>query len=589
MSLENITALIAAIAAAVLAAIALYRLVKDRPEIIDRLRPKLGAAWKAALVILAVALVGNLAVNAFGGGDGRATRITFVYSPEKEALLRPLIRRFNAERREANGGPVVVESRVIASGKAQAAIARGRLEPVAWSPAWSMWGRLLNFEAGEDLVPSENPSLVRTPLVIAMWEPMARALGWPKRKIGFKELLTLARSPKAWDSFGGPQDGKFKLGHTNPDFSTSGLEAVAAEYYAAVGKQGGVTEEDVRRPDVRQTIQGIERSIVHYGDTTLFFAEQLEKYGQSFASAVAMEEVTLINFNRNRPATRLVTVYPKEGTFVSDNPFIVLDAPWVSEDDKDAAEVFHDWLAEELTTERLAERSGFRPGDPADKPLPPVEPKSGADPAEPRRVLGLPSPAVLARIKSAWRQDQKRANVMLVLDTSGSMRKEQKLDKAKGGLEVFLGELDDRDRVGLINFGSTVLDQVPLAPFGRNQQELQRAIDVLVPQGGTAVYDATSRAVQAVESLNDRDRINAVVLLTDGGDTKSSLSRAALIQALKPQSPALGSNVQVYTVAYGADADEQVLRDIAVASEGGSFEGKESRIEALYERISSFF
>lgn len=38
----------------------------------------------------------------------------------------------------------------------------------------------------------KNPALLRTPLVIAMWEPLARALGWPREPIGFADVLRLA-------------------------------------------------------------------------------------------------------------------------------------------------------------------------------------------------------------------------------------------------------------------------------------------------------------------------------------------------------------------------------------------------------------
>ena len=71
-----------------------------------------------------------------------------------------------------------VEGEVVSVGRGRRRkIASGRLKPVAWSPASSLWGRLLNFEADRPLAPEENPSIVRTPLVIAMWEPFARALG----------------------------------------------------------------------------------------------------------------------------------------------------------------------------------------------------------------------------------------------------------------------------------------------------------------------------------------------------------------------------------------------------------------------------
>ncbi len=56
------------------------------------------------------------------------------------------------------------------------------------------------------------------------------ALGWPKKRIGFADVLRLARAPRGWGSVGRPEFGRFKYVHTNPDVSTSGLEAVSAEY-----------------------------------------------------------------------------------------------------------------------------------------------------------------------------------------------------------------------------------------------------------------------------------------------------------------------------------------------------------------------
>ena len=133
----------------------------------------------------------------------------------------------------------------VSSGDAQMDIADGKLRPTVWSPASSMWGRTLTFESDSGYVPDENPSIVRTPLVIAMWEPMARALGWPRREIGFSDVLRLARAARGWEQFGHPEFGDFKLVHTNPDYSTSGLSGVVAEYYSATSKKEGLTVADI--------------------------------------------------------------------------------------------------------------------------------------------------------------------------------------------------------------------------------------------------------------------------------------------------------------------------------------------------------
>jgi Ca-activated chloride channel homolog len=560
-------------------------------------RSEILIALVAALAVGVVAFVSTGGDGGEDGGDGGgeaapsgALRIPFTYSPEKEKLLAPLIRRFNEEGTTAAGKRVFVEGSVVASGAAESQIADGRLEPVAWSPASSLWGRLLNFDADRPLAPDDNPSIVRTPLVIAMWEPFARALGWPREKIGFEQILRLTRSNQGFGAFGKPQFGQFKLVHTNPDFSTSGLEAVVAEYYSATGKKEGLTEQDIEGSRARRIVRDIERSIVHYGDTTLFIADQMRKEGPGYASAVAMEEVTLLDFNRNRGGQpRLVALYPPEGTFYSDNPFIMLDAPWVSPAEREGAQAFADFLAEEITPE-LAAESGFRPADLDEEPVPPVSRENGVDPSQPERTLGLPSPRVVDRIRTAWREDRKPANVLLVVDTSGSMNDENRLVRAKQGLEAFFREVSPNDRVGLMIFSDRIQPLVPLIPFREGRERLRGTVRSLIADGGTAVYDATQQGYGIVRELGDQERINAVVVLTDGEDTDSSTPVDEVVRTLEAQGDS-SSRVRVFTIAYSAEAEgaKEALEAFAEAAGGQSYEGDTEDIESVYKSISSFF
>ncbi len=558
------------------------------------------------IVVFAVIAVAAVALFSAGGddggddgggdgGDGPAAPqgsigIPFAYSPEKEKLLVPLIRRFNQERIEVGGKPVFVEGEVVASGEAESKIASGELEPVVWSPASSLWGRLLNFEADQQLAAEESPSIVRTPLVIAMWEPFAQALGWPDKQIGFEQIIRLARSNQGFAEFGRPEFGRFKLVHTNPDYSTSGLEAVVAEYYAATGKKEGLTEQDVEGSAARRIVRDIERSIVHYGDTTLFIADQMRKEGPGYASAVAMEEVTLLDFNKNRGAQpKLVALYPPEGTFYSDNPFIVLNGPWVSAAQRRGAERFGDFLAEEITPE-LAARSGFRPADLETEAVPPVSKENGVDPAQPERVLGLPEPRTLDRIRRAWREDRKPANVLLVVDTSGSMRDENRLVRAKEGLKTFFAEVGRQDSVGLTIFSDQIQPLLPVEPFAQSERRLRDTVDNLIADGGTAVYDATIDGFRAVREGAGPERINAVVVLTDGEDTDSAASAEDAVNAVRAQGDS-DDQVRVFTIAYsaGAAGAAEALAAISEASGGQAYEGDTEDIEAVYRSISSFF
>jgi Ca-activated chloride channel homolog len=555
-----------------------------------------GQAIVAALAVGAVIAVLIVTGGDGGNGDGGtkpskdAVRVSFAFSPEKEELLKPLIDDFNGERRKVGGREVFVEGQVVSSGEAESKIAKGSLEPVAWSPASSLWGRLLNFEADRPLAPRDNPPIVRTPLVIAMWEPMAKALGHPKKKLGFEEILSLATSGRGWADYGKPEFGPFKLVHTNPDFSTSGLSAVVAEYYSATGKKEGLTEKDVTASRARREVKDIERSIVHYGDTTLFIADQMRERGPGYASAVAMEEVTLLEFNRDRgPHPRLVPVYPKEGTFYSDNPFIVLDAPWVDPREREGARAFQRFLAEKVTPE-VAARAGFRPADLKQDPVAPVNRENGVDPKQPERVLGLPEPRVLSRIKTTWRADRKPANVLLVLDTSGSMNDENRLERAKDGLEVFFRQVSPKDRLGLTIFSDQIQPLVRIAPFQRNREELRSTVSGLIADGGTAFYDASAEGFRAVRALKDRARINAVVLLTDGEDTDSSRDVSSVVAEIEGQGDS-EDKVRIFTIAYSAQAEgaKEALERIARTSGGKPYEGDTEDIESVYRSISSFF
>src|SRR4051794_39998519 len=146
--------------------------------------------------VAAVAVIGFVGAGGNGNDNGAAThaplpsdavQVTLASSPEKLKLVEQLAKEFNATGARVEGRPVVVSVRSANSGEEEVAIGRaargetGGDRPVVWSPASSLWGRLLDHETDRALVPDSNPSIVRSPLVLAMWEPLAQALGYPRK------------------------------------------------------------------------------------------------------------------------------------------------------------------------------------------------------------------------------------------------------------------------------------------------------------------------------------------------------------------------------------------------------------------------
>ena len=222
--------------------------------------------------------------------------------------------------------------------------------------------------------------------------------------------------------------------------------------------------------------------------------------------------------------------------------------------------------------------------------MPPVSRENGVEPSQPERVLGLPSPRVMDRIRKAWREDRKPANVLLVVDTSGSMNDENRLERAKQGLQTFFREVSPNDRIGLMIFSDRIQPLVPLAPFRQGRERLVGTVRSLIADGGTAVYDATLQGYGIVRELGDSERINAVVVLTDGEDTDSSNPADEVARTLEAQGDS-ASRVRVFTIAYSPEAEgaQEALDAFAEASGGQSYQGDTEDIEAVYKSISSFF
>lgn len=542
-----------------------------------------------ALLSTLVAACGQSAPSTGGTADppSNALKITIAYSPEKEDWLKERISAFNATKTQAGGKPIFVEGMNKSSGAARTEIKNGVLKVTIWTPSASTWLEVLKQETGNPNAAVSNKSLALTPVVISMWKPMAEALGWPNKPIGWSDMLALINDPQGWGKYGHPEWGRFSWGHTDPEISTSALSTLLAEFYAAVGKQRGLTVADVQDPKSQQFIRDLGKGIKHYGYNTLVFSQNMQKFGMSYISAFPMEEITLIDFNKTKnPQIPLVAIYPKEGTFWHDNPFIVMAS--ASAEEQQAAEQFYTFL---LTAEsqKLAMSYGFRPAN-VDVPLAdPVSPAFGVQPQGVQTILPVPPAEVIVAAKSVWAQNRKRADIILVVDVSGSMADNGKLDQAKAGLGTFLQRILQEDRVGLVSFSSKPRVEVPPTPLGPGRVKLDTAIQGLRPQGKTGIYDALIAAKAQLDQLPDigEERIKAIVLLTDGQENAST----ATFEQLKQQFDETG--ISIFPVAYGGDSDQdeaaKTLQGIVDFSHTILVKGSTGDIGQIFDNLSRYF
>ena len=594
-------------------------------------------------LLAAVLLAGGLAAacgddDDAAGGDlsnadpGDCVVVDMAVSSEKIALLTTLAEEFNQSDAEVDGSCIFVRPRSVASGRAAELIPEGWPSPdvngeapVIWSPAASGWAGIVNERAGATLAPAGTPFML-TPLVIAMPQPMAEALGWPEESIGFADLQRLANDPEGWAAVGAPEWGPFRIGKTNPNFSTSGLNFTIAEYYAATGKSADLTIEDLSRPAAVDFATDIESSVVHYGDITMtflnnWFAADQRGTSLTYASAVAVEEKSVIDYNLGDPdgvlapgeelrppRVPLVAIYPEEGTLYSDNPFIILDTEWVDADERAAAEQFEAFVQLPENQEQVL-AFGFRPNNPDVPIADPITSANGVDPTQPQSELEVPAPEVLVAILDSWAELRKEARVLLVLDVSGSMGEfagednETKLDLAKSAALSSLDEFKDTDEVGLWVFSTDLggehpnwREVVPVGEIGENRDDIAAAIERQIPVQGTPLYEVTGVAYETMLEQYDPTMINAVVLLTDGVNDDGVPSDdddqfTELIETLQAGSEGASSRpVRVFTISYGESADVITLRAISQATSAATYNASNPQtIEQVFTAVISNF
>src|SRR5262249_30205793 len=245
--------------------------------------------------------------------------------------------------------------------------------PALWAPASSAWSTLANERLAATRQPaatSNGESFARNPLVIAMPTPMAHALGWPARPIGWSDLAQLAADPRGWAAYRHPEWGAFKLGKPSPLHATAGLLATIA----------------VARLGSPAAARALESSVISYGDASWPFLDnwmRLERTKHSpvtYASAVVTDARSVTAYNAGSangippdpsgaksPHVTLAAIAPRDvGGMESDYPLLPVRATWVDAATRPGVAAFVAF-ARSADAQAKVVPAGFRAGTSSDE------------------------------------------------------------------------------------------------------------------------------------------------------------------------------------------------------------------------------
>ena len=523
----------------------------------------------AVILIICLAVVAAFGVRVSGvvpEGDS----VTVVHWTNghltRDGLLNEMSARFNADHHKtASGKNIVVKvyrrdsveqttdlySRVSYGNPIDASFP----DPAIISSSADHWLVSLNQQAktelGHNIIDLKESLLIAYTWVgVVTYRDMAECLGWPTKEIGLSDIISLRNHPDGWASYpcAKAEWGKTPLvSYTNPRKSSTGRSVLYALYGIAAGKPlDQLTVEDVNNPAVVDYVKKFQLLVDHYLPTTLLLNSRVHQ-GPNYGHFFLMPEDNLYHLYTggeevNDPMTgrevtaqpisrQMVMLYPKEGAAIHNHSASFVQAPWVSLEQREAAQEWVDYLRLE-PQQRSFMAEGFRPG--VNLPLAcPICGKYGMDPNKPSVVLNTDrvEQSAADAVIDAWGQVKRASIVTWVLDTSGSMQGGP-LEQAKQGMIRALDNMAENNLIGFLTFSNGINARIGIAPLRENKFVIAEEVSRLQAAGGTALYDAIKTAVEVTDSYPAPEaeaRIRAVVVLTDGKANQGQTTLDALI------------------------------------------------------------
>ena len=446
------------------------------------------------------------------------------------------------------------------------ALENGAEEYDAVWPASSIW---LSMGDVDHLV-KHSQSISMTPVVFGIRDSLAEELGFKGKDVSVKDILAAI------------QGGKMSFCMTSATQSNSGASAYIGFLYALLGKQEGMTAEDLQgeqlRADITELLGGVERSS---GSSDwlkdLFLKEDYD--------AMVNYECLIIDANRQLESEGkepLYIVYPYDGLSIADSPL-----GYVDHGDSQKEEAFQAvqqyLLSEEAQSEIEATGRRISANGVSDENKDVFNEEWGVDTERILSPIQMPDADVLMEALNLYQTSFKKPSLNIYcLDFSGSMEGTGEAQLKDAMSQILLQENASRNflqaNAGEVNevifFDNTILDIERAADDSDEAlaQLYQKVADFQIA-GGTDIYNAAAQALAEASSYDLEKYTPAIILMTDGVSDYN-------YQTFQEAWDTLGIDVPVFSITFGA-ADPTQLEELAEATGGRVFDGTQDLTEAF--------
>ena len=148
----------------------------------------------------------------------------------------------------------------------------------------------------------------------------------------------------------------------------------------------------------------------------------------------------------------------------------------------------------------------------------------------------LYSDLVLARIgfqAPELRDDGRPLNVTLVLDSSGSMNEDNRVEIARAAADSIRRSLRDEDRISVVHFRSSVVHDLTVENHRPDSRKVKDSINRLSPSGSTNVQAGLDLAVEIADYMRRKNpsAYNYVILMSDGVANVDATNPFAILES----------------------------------------------------------
>jgi hypothetical protein len=245
------------------------------------------------------------------------------------------------------------------------ALVRGNQLIHVWAPASSVYEATF---VADWLVSHTTSPIVRredlalTPMVFVFWQERHAAFVRRYGKVSFDTLRQAVVEGGGWQVIAGkPEWGLFKLGHTHPAQSNSGLLTLVSMTYEHQAKCRGLQLADILDPGFQTWLGQLERGTLGLTNSTGTMMREMVLKGPSAFDVVFVYESVAVEYLASAEGRwgSLTVVYPERNLW-NENPYYIVDAPWSTPAHRQAAAAFLEFLLSE-PAQRQAMVCGFRP------------------------------------------------------------------------------------------------------------------------------------------------------------------------------------------------------------------------------------